>query len=125
MRHRSVGLCIVLSIITCGIYGIYWFVCLNDDVNEVTGRPGTTGGMAFLFSLITCGIYSIYWNYKMGDKLDQARAERGVPTGSLAILYLVLSIVGLSIVSFALMQSELNHYTPAGDYGPEQDDDRF
>lgn len=128
MRHRSVGLCIVLTIITCGIYGIYWFICLNDSVNEVTYRPGdsvTTGGMAFLFGLLSCGIYYIYWNYKMGDKLDQARAERGVPTGSLAILYLVLSIVGLSIVSSALMQSELNHYTPAGDYGPEQDDDRF
>lgn len=121
MRHRSIPLCIILSIITCGIYGLYWMCCLNDDVNEVTGRPGTTGGMVVLFTIITCGIYGIYWAYKMGDKLDQARRERGVAPGSLAILYLVLDIIGLSIVSWALMQSELNHYTPAGDYGREDE----
>ena len=51
----------------------------------------------------------------MGEKLDQARAERGVPTGSQAILYLILSIVGLEIVAWALMQSELNRYYYGGD----------
>ena len=29
MKYRSVGMCVVLSIITCGIYGIYWYYCLN------------------------------------------------------------------------------------------------
>ena len=61
MRPRSVGLCIVLSIITCGIYGFYWLYCLNEDVNEITERPGTSGGLVVVFSLITCGIYSLYW----------------------------------------------------------------
>ena len=42
MKYRSVGMCVVLSIITCGIYGIYWYYCLNEDINEVTGRPGTS-----------------------------------------------------------------------------------
>lgn len=117
MKQRSVGLCVVLSIITCGIYGIYWYYCLNEEINEVTERPGTSGGMVILLTIITCGIYAIYWNYKMGEKLDAARASQGVPMGSLAILYMVLSIVGLSVVSWALMQSELNHYTPDGGRG--------
>ena len=115
MKHRSVGMCVFLSIITCGIYSLYWMVCLTDDSNECTGHGTTTGGMALLFSIITCGIYGYYWNYKMGDKLDQARAERGIPSGSQAILYLVLSIFGLSIVSYALIQSELNRYYYGGD----------
>ena len=108
MHQRSVALCIVLTIITCGIYGLYWMVCLTDDSTEVTGMGRTSGGMALVFSLITCGIYSIYWAYKMGEKLDMARAQRGVPTGSLSIVYLVLSLFGLSIITFALIQSELN-----------------
>ena len=115
MRPRSVGLCIVLSIITCGIYGFYWLYCLNEDVNEISERPGTSGGLVVVFSLITCGIYSLYWYYKMGDKLDRARQEQGIPTGSLGILYLVLGIFGLGIVSLALMQNEVNHYIPGGD----------
>ena len=113
MKQRNIGLCIVLSIITCGIYGIYWFYCLNEDVNAVTGRPGTSGGLVIVFTIITCGIYGLYWAYKMGDKLDQARADHGIPTGSLAILYLVLCIFGLSIVAWALMQSEINQYLPS------------
>lgn len=113
VKQRSVGLCIVLSIITCGIYGLYWLVCLNDDVNTVTGKPGTSGGMVLLFTILTCGLYGIYWAYKMGEKLDQARTEHGAPTGSLAILYLVLDLFGLSIVAWALIQSEINKYVPA------------
>ena len=115
MKPRNVGLCIVLSIVTCGIYGLYWLYCLNEDVCEVTERPGTSGGLVLLFTILTCGIYGLYWYYKMGDKLDRARQEQGVPPGSLAVLYLVLGIFGLGIVSLALMQNEVNHYIPGGD----------
>ena len=86
-------------------------ICLADDVNTVSGyKNDTSGGMVFLFTLLTCGIYSWYWLYKCGDKLDQTRAANGRPTGSLSVLYLVLSIFGLGIVSYILMQSELNGY---------------
>lgn len=112
VRPRSIPLCIVLSIITCGIYGIYWFVSLTDEVNEVTQEYDTSGIVAFLLSLVTCGIYSIYWGYKMGDKLDRARMRNNIPAGSFPILFLVLNIFGLSIVTCAIIQSELNHYTP-------------
>ena len=112
VRPRSIPLSIVLSIITCGIYGIYWFVSLTDEVNEVTQEYDTSGIVAFLLSLVTCGIYSIYWGYKMGDKLDRARMRNNIPAGSFPILFLVLNIFGLSIVTCAIIQSELNHYTP-------------
>ena len=35
---------------------------------------------------------------------------RGIPTGSRSIVYLVLSIFGLSIVAYALMQDTLNKF---------------
>ena len=106
VKQRSVGLCIVLSVITCGIYGLYWLVCLNNDANTVTGKPGTDGGMVLLLTIVTCGLYGIYWAYKMGEKLDQARAEHGAPTGSLAILYLVLNLFGLSTKVRAMKMQE-------------------
>ena len=31
IKERNIVLCILLSIITCGIYGIYWFCTLTDD----------------------------------------------------------------------------------------------
>ncbi len=47
MKQRSVGIAILLSIITCGIYGIYWLIMLNDETNYVSGhqQDGTSGGV--------------------------------------------------------------------------------
>lgn len=112
---RSVGIAILLSIITCGIYGIYWLIMLNDETNYVSGhqQDGTSGGVVFLLTLVTCGIYGYYWCYKQGEKLNEAKMQRGIMVDSSAsVLYLILSIFGLSIVSYALMQSELNKMLP-------------
>lgn len=66
------------------------------------------GGIVILLGIITCGIYMWYWLYKQGDNLDQIKASRGLPAGNSGILYLILAIVGLGIISYALMQNELN-----------------
>lgn len=114
LKQRSIPIAILLSIITCGIYGIYWFIVITNEVNQVTGNQNdTSGGVCFLLSLITCNIYGIYWAYKMGDKLDNARAKNGVAPGSFPILFLLLNLFGLSIVTMGIMQSELNKYLPA------------
>ena len=107
-QPRSVAMCIVLSIITCGIYGIYWMYCIHEDVQIVCDYPmSVSGGMVIVLTFITCGIYGIYWAYKMGQFLD---AAKGVP-GNSSLVYLLLSIFGLNIVAWALMQSELNCFT--------------
>ena len=108
INQKNVAVCIILSLITCGIYGIYWFICLTDDANTVSGSDGTSGVLAFVFSLVTCGIYSLYWLYKQGEKIDTANAARGAANGSNGILYLILGILGFSIIAYALMQNELN-----------------
>lgn len=109
VKKRDLAICIILSIVTCGIYGLYWFVCLNDDSNKVSNEQNpTSGGIALLLSIVTCGIYMFYWMYKHGEKLDQASAQRGLGTSSRGVLYLVLTLVGLYIVSYALMQDSIN-----------------
>lgn len=108
VKQKSIALCIILTIVTCGIYGIIWFISLTDDTNTVWGKPGTSGGMAFLLTLVTCGIYSLYWAYKQGEKLDEAKQAKGLAGGSSGILYLLLSIFGLGIIAYALMQDSLN-----------------
>ena len=36
--QRNVALCIIFSVITCGIYSLYWLVVLNNDINELAGE---------------------------------------------------------------------------------------
>ena len=111
MNKRNIALCIVLSIVTCGIYGIYWMIVLANETNVASGhaQDGTSGGIVFLLTLVTCGIYGIYWAYKQGEKINEAKAMRNMPSDSNAgVLYLILEIFGLGIIAYALMQNELN-----------------
>lgn len=110
IQSRDIALAIVFSILTCGIYTLYWFVRLTEDVNDLTGDHSTSGGMALLFTLITCGIYGIYWAYKQGEKLDYVKQSRGIPSSNSGILYLILEILKLGIVGYALMQNEINKF---------------
>lgn len=109
IERRNIVVCIILSFVTCGIYGIYWMVCLTNDVNTVSGDVnGTSGGIAVLLTFVTCGIYGIYWAYKQGDKLDFTKNNRGIPSSNSGVLYLILQIFGFGIIGWALMQNELN-----------------
>lgn len=110
ITSRSIPLAIILSIVTCGIYGLYWMYCLANDLNTASGHEqDTSGGLVVLFSIITCGIYGLYWYYTAAGKVGEVQEfDRRPRDGSLGILYLLLALFGFSIVSMALMQNELN-----------------
>lgn len=109
IQKRNIAVCIILSIVTCGIYGIYWLICLNDDTNRAANDPNaTSGGIVFLLSLVTCGIYGMYWCYKMGQQLDRAYQNRDMAPSNKSVILLVLAIFGLGIISYALIQDDLN-----------------
>ena len=81
IKQRNIGICILLSIVTCGIYGLYWFVVLTDDINQESGETdATSGGMSLLLTIVTCNIYGWFWAYKMGEKVDIIKNKNGVPS---------------------------------------------
>ena len=110
IEKRSIALCIMLSIVTCGIYGLYWVYKLTEDTHAAVGRRTTaSGGMVILYSIITCSVYLFYWQYKMGESILEAKKQRGLSADqNIPIIYLVLCLFGLAIVSEALLQSSLN-----------------
>lgn len=72
IKNRNIALAVIFSILTCGIYGLYWLVKLNNDMCALTPDDSyqTGGGMVLLLTIITCGIYGWFWAYKMGCKMD-------------------------------------------------------
>ena len=109
IQKRNTALYVILSIVTCGIFGLYWFCTLNNDTNKVSGHPEATGGVAaLLLTIITCGIYSLFWMYNMGMRIDEEKMRRGMPCGNTGTLYLILALVGFGWVSEILLQGELN-----------------
>lgn len=111
IAKRDIAVAVILSIVTCGIYGLYWFVVMTDESNRVSGDNTTSGGIALLLTIVTCGIYGIYWNYKMGKKMYEAGQNYNKDISDNSILYLLLSIFGFSIVNYCLIQSDLNKFS--------------
>lgn len=108
IQKRDIVVCILLSIVTCGIYSLYWFVCLTDDTNALAGEADTSGGVALLLTLITCGIYGFYWAYRRGEKIDKVKQMHNIPAGNGGVLYLILYLFG-GLIAYALIQNELNN----------------
>lgn len=102
MKKRSIGVMILLSIITFGIYTIYWQCSFQNQLKKVTGK-GFGGFGHFLMCLVTFGIYPLYWNYAAGKRLSAAGAKE-----DRAVLYLILSLVGFGWLNMFLMQAQAN-----------------
>ena len=108
MRQRNLALCIIFSIITCGIYELYWIVCVTDDANELSENPNYASGiLALLLTIITFNIYGLYWAYQMGEKIDIAKQKRGRTSSNSGILYLILQLI-FPLIGLVLMQNEVN-----------------
>ncbi len=110
IKKRDIALSVILSFVTCGIYAIIWYIGMVDDLNVAAGSPGdTSGATVFLLTVITCGIYGIYWAYTAGSKVNAIRERTGDRREeNNGILYLILNIFGLAIVTYCLIQTELN-----------------
>lgn len=109
VKEKNIVLSIIFSLITCGIYMYYWMFSINEDVNALAKDDNATGGgMVILFAILTCGIYTIYWMYKMGEKCDVISGE---PNGNRKWIYLILSLCGLGIVNYCLIQDTINKHS--------------
>jgi hypothetical protein len=111
LQEKSVALCLVLSFVTFGIYGIVWMFGVMKKIKLLSGEEPKCGGELALFIFIP--FYSLYWMYSRSKKLSEAGAKCGVSIDDKSVINLVLAIFGLGIVSFALIQSDLNNAAKA------------
>lgn len=108
MKKRNIALCVIFTIITLGFYGIYWFIKITNNINELANpEKKTSGGVSILLTIITGGLYGLYWAYKMGELLDKAQTDRGMSAQNRAVMYLILELVAAPI-SWLLMQNTIN-----------------
>ena len=48
VQKREIVVSIILSFVTCGLYGLYWIICMNNDANKVSGENTPTGGVVII-----------------------------------------------------------------------------
>ena len=107
IEERNIVVYLLLTLVTCGIFGIYWMVVILKDIATTSGED-INPWMVILLSIITCGIYGIYFSYQMGKYMVKAGENYNVKIEDNSILYLILTIFGFGIVTYCLVQNDLN-----------------
>lgn len=106
MQKRNVGLMILISIITCGIWFWYWLYKLADDIYTITNTDNTAG-LDLIICLVTCGIAVIYFVYKYNAMLVTYQTTHNLIVLDNGLVVVLLSLFGLSIISFAILDNEV------------------
>ena len=117
-QQRNIVVYVLLYLVTCRIFGLYWKYCISNDLYELNGQENNTG-MDLILGIITCGIYFVYLQYKWGKMLDSARRRYDLYPRDDSWLFVILDIFGLSVVDYCIIQSQLNEdLIPLADSAP-------
>lgn len=106
---RGLLVYIILSIITCGIYGYYFLYKMAKDVNIACEGDGakTAGLLQFIvLSFVTCGIYAWIWYYNLGNRLAENAPRYGLnfqENGTTVLLWQIFGVVLCGIGPFIAM----------------------
>jgi hypothetical protein len=109
-EHRaSIPIYLILTIVTCGIFNLYWNYRQMVACNDLLRRREFGFWVWVLLSLITCGIYHIYYQYKMGAAIVEIQRNAGVEMfDKLPLISVFGTILGFSIVVDCIHQHEIN-----------------
>lgn len=95
--NRSFWVYLLLSIVTCGLYSIYFWYVYVEDLNTIfygDGEDSPNYIIVLLLSWVTCGIYGVYWRYKQANRMYRESYDRyGVmieENGSAILLWTLL-----------------------------------
>lgn len=111
-RIRDIAPAIILTLVTCGLYGLYWIYTMANDSNEIfranNMKEGPSAGVVLLLSIITCGIYTFVFYWQVSKQLSEVPTKGNYLVQDNSVISLVLALIGLSIVSMAIIQDEMN-----------------
>jgi hypothetical protein len=110
IQERSPIVVILLSVITCGLYALYWIYKMSEEIQMVEKeRESTSPGLELLLCIVTCGLYTYYWYYKYAKKIYVIQEDLDIrPAEDNGILYIILAVFQLHIISMAIMQASFN-----------------
>ena len=107
---RSTGTCVLLSIVTLGIYTWVWYYKTHEEMKQHSGQ-GIGGVLALVLAIFVGPAMPFVTSHEVGGLYERRGQERPVTamTGLWAILLGWLFLIGL-IVWFVKTNSALNDY---------------
>ena len=108
LKNRSIVSVIILTIVTCGIYGLYWVYDTMNSLEQTSGKESSVNAIAcLLLCIFLAPVGYILFGMGADEQLNMIKASRGIPTSDNKVLYMILGFF-LPIVLLPLVQDEVN-----------------
>lgn len=109
-KVRGTGMCILLTIVTLGLYSLYWYFKVHQEMKDHSGQ-GIGGPIALLLAIFV-GIVMPFLSSSEVGGLYERQGRRAPVTALTGLWFLLLSwffLVG-AIVWFVRTNAALNDY---------------
>ena len=103
IKERNVVTAILLTFVTCGIYGIYWIIMLAKE--GVSVKDPADNAVLEIVLMLFLPFLGLFFTEK---KFAEGCAAQGINHKDNSVLYLILSLFGLGIVGLCMLQNDLN-----------------
>lgn len=94
MQKRNPFVILLLSIVTFGLYAIYWSVVTKGEANKAGAQIPTAW-------LIIIPLVNIYWYWKLAEGIGQVTNQQVSPIAVFLLIFF-LGALGIVIVQFML-----------------------
>lgn len=114
VMERSSVMVLVLGLVTCGIYLLYWLYKTSEELKNATDDASINPGMDLLLTLVTCGMWGLYLQYRNAQKIHQVLLTRDPNHKDQSQTVMILILIGFAvggvtgIIATYLVQEEFN-----------------
>lgn len=112
-EDRGIVVTILLTIVTCGIWGLVVQYKIGEELNRHQGRSQINAAMDLVLIFVTCGLWTFYVMYKYPRVLQEITVEEEMPVVDVTVPCILLTVFQLYIVALAILQNELNKHWEA------------
>ena len=107
LTKRSIAGVIIFSLLTCGIYAVWWTYVTCDALQRQGQKTSIPPVLTTLMMLFLTNVGGALLGLDADDNINAIKARYGMPTNDNKILWLVVGIF-IPIVVIALVQYEIN-----------------
>ena len=92
LKNRNMALFIVLMLVTCGLYGLYWLYVTTGELEEQGQAGGQSAMVILLITLFLPWVGYLLFGISANDNLNSIKSKRGMETADNKVLYIILAI---------------------------------
>lgn len=108
LTKRSVASVIVFSILSCGIYAVWWTYVTCTDMQTQGHKTSIPPVLTMLMMLFFSNIGGALLGLDADDNLNAIKAQHGMPQTDNKVLWILMGVL-IPYVTIGLVQYEINN----------------